>query len=105
MLRKWKTRRDEPKDLPDEFWEEEEEAQRFWREEGEPYYFSRDYGKNNDFFTIKLRANGKFKNLGRRCVYSGGWVKYLDYCEGSQMTLLWLMYCLREMGLTGICFL
>ncbi|GAA0147039.1 hypothetical protein LIER_06839 [Lithospermum erythrorhizon] len=38
-------------------------------------------------------------------MYVGGWVKYVDYCEASRMTMIWLMYCLREMELTVICFL
>ncbi|GAA0175827.1 hypothetical protein LIER_28926 [Lithospermum erythrorhizon] len=84
---------------------EEEYTDRLWREEGEPFYFPKDYGKSNDFFTIKLRANGRFKKYSGLRVYVEGWVRYLDYYEGSQITMLWLLYWLLELGLTGICFL
>ncbi|GAA0164948.1 hypothetical protein LIER_20468 [Lithospermum erythrorhizon] len=49
-----------------------------------------------------MRANGRFRKMGSHRVYSGGWVRYLDYCEGSRLTMIWLMYALRQMGMIGI---
>ncbi|GAA0139478.1 hypothetical protein LIER_01013 [Lithospermum erythrorhizon] len=63
MGRKRRSHSPEEEELPDEFFEIEEPDQ-FWREEGTLFQFPSDYGRKNDFFTLKIRANGRFQKLG-----------------------------------------
>ncbi|GAA0167162.1 hypothetical protein LIER_22155 [Lithospermum erythrorhizon] len=80
MSRKRKSYSPEKDELPDEFFELEE-PEPWWREEGTLYNFPKDYGRKNDLFTLKIRANERFQKFGGHRMYVGGWVKYVDYCH------------------------
>ncbi|GAA0151536.1 hypothetical protein LIER_10236 [Lithospermum erythrorhizon] len=71
-----KRRYEKAEEEVDEYYEddffEEEESEPFWREEGVPNNLSRSYGRTNNLFTIKIRANGRFMKFGAHRVYSGG---------------------------------